>query len=83
MTELVKRAGADTERDQNEERNADTEGVRLEASIPADLTRPRGPGKPQERKHLQHGRQLHQCHCRNRKQSKPHSETQPHYGDQP
>jgi hypothetical protein len=58
IPEMVARVVAATERDQKEERKADTEGVGPEASIHADLTQTGGPEEPEERQQLQPGRQL-------------------------
>ena len=58
ITDMVKRVVATTERGQREEMKADTEGVGLEASIPADLTQTGEPNKPEELQQLQPGQQL-------------------------
>jgi hypothetical protein len=57
ITDMVARVVAATEHDQAEEREADTEGPGLEASIPADLTQKGRPEKPEEYQQLQPGRQ--------------------------
>ena len=58
MTDMVVRVVAATERDQKEERKADTDGARLESSIHPDLTQTGGLEEPEARKHRQPGRQL-------------------------
>jgi len=58
IPDVVARAMAGIERDQKEERKADTEGVSLEASIHADLTQTGEPHEPEELQQLQLGRQL-------------------------
>jgi len=58
ISDMVARMVAATERDQREERKANTEGVGLGASIHADLTQTGGPEEPEERQQLQPGRQL-------------------------
>jgi hypothetical protein len=55
ITDIVTRVVAATEGGQREERNADTEGARLEASIHADATETGGPEKPEERQQSQPG----------------------------
>jgi len=58
ITDMVARAVAATERGQKMERRADTEGVRLDASIHEDLTQTGGPEEPEECQQLQPGRHL-------------------------
>jgi len=58
ITDMVARVVASTERDQKEEREADSEGVDLEASIHPDLTQTGEPEEPEKRQQLQPGRQL-------------------------
>jgi len=58
ITDKVAGVVASTERDQTNERKADTEGVSMEASIHAALTQTGGPEKPEERQQLQSRRQL-------------------------
>jgi len=59
ITDMVTRAVAETERDQNMEQNADAEAGGLEASIQTDLTLRGGPEKPEEGQQLQPGRRLY------------------------
>jgi len=58
ITDMIARVVAATERNQKEERKADTKGVGLEALILAGLTQTGGPEEPEERQLLQPGRQL-------------------------
>ena len=58
ITDMVTNAVPATEYVQNEEKNADTYGEGLEASIHPDLTWTGGPEEPEERQHLQPGKRL-------------------------